>query len=257
MHVEKTFYTYLYLRYDGTPYYVGKGSGNRAFSSQHRVKPPTNTTRIMIQEFPSEQDAFEAEKFLIAYYGRIDQGTGCLRNLTDGGENPPRNMGYRQALRDFQARKHGLIGKVFGRLTVIQRVGSTTVGGAIWLCKCTCGNSCDVFAASLRNGHSKSCGCLHREKTSKGNTIDRRGQRFGRLVVVEQAGRTLSGEVRWLCKCDCGGTTTPSGTALRRQESKSCGCLHSEVSAKIAANIPFERRRGRAKVKELCQQQIQ
>ena len=186
--------------------YVGKGHGKRAI----RKSSPKDLSRILIQEHESEQDAFAAEIFLIAYYGRKDRGTGCLINHTDGGENPPRNTGYRQALRDFQARKNGLIGKVFGRLTVIRRAGSTTVAGAIWLCKCTCGNSCEVFAASLRSGHSKSCGCWHREATSKGNTIDRRGQRFGRLVVVEQAGRTRSGEVRWLCKCDCGGSATPS-----------------------------------------------
>lgn len=84
---EGRFYTYLYLREDGTPYYVGKGRGKRAFYGlTHRVKPPRDRTRILLQEFPSEADAFEAEIFLIAYYGRIDLGTGCLHNLTGGGE---------------------------------------------------------------------------------------------------------------------------------------------------------------------------
>jgi hypothetical protein len=41
---------------------------------------------IIIQDFESEEDAFFAEKFLISFYGRIDLGTGCLRNVTDGGE---------------------------------------------------------------------------------------------------------------------------------------------------------------------------
>ena len=81
------FYTYLWLRESGTPYYAGKGTGRRAFSSSaHGVHRPVDRVRILIQEFPSEEDAFEAEKFLIAYYGRKDLGTGCLRNLTDGGE---------------------------------------------------------------------------------------------------------------------------------------------------------------------------
>jgi hypothetical protein len=76
------FYTYLWLREDGTPYYVGKGTGKRAI----RKGSPQDLTRILIQEHESEADAFTAEIFLIAYYGRIDLGTGCLRNRTDGGE---------------------------------------------------------------------------------------------------------------------------------------------------------------------------
>lgn len=82
------FYTYLYLRYDGTPYYVGKGSGIRAFTNSGRnfAKKPLDEDRIIIQEFDSEQDAFEAEKFLISFYGRKDTNAGCLLNMTDGGD---------------------------------------------------------------------------------------------------------------------------------------------------------------------------
>jgi len=78
------FYTYLWLREDGTPYYVGKGSGRRAWSSHKGHRPPKERNRILVQEFPSEDDAFVAEKFLIKYYGRFPEG--CLRNLTEGGE---------------------------------------------------------------------------------------------------------------------------------------------------------------------------
>ena len=34
----------------------------------------------------TEPDAFQSEMLLISLYGRIDLGTGCLRNRTDGGE---------------------------------------------------------------------------------------------------------------------------------------------------------------------------
>ena len=81
------FYTYLWLRYDGTPYYVGKGKGNRAYTSEgHSVRRPKDSSRILLQAFLTEQDALEAEKILIAFFGRLDLGTGCLRNLTDGGD---------------------------------------------------------------------------------------------------------------------------------------------------------------------------
>ena len=87
----KIFYTYLWLREDGTPYYVGKGSGDRAFVKRHhRLSPPKDRTLILVQEFPDEDSSFAAEIFLVGFYGREDLGTGCLLNLTNGGENPPR-----------------------------------------------------------------------------------------------------------------------------------------------------------------------
>src|SRR5271157_5628100 len=82
-----TFYTYLWLREDGTPYYVGKGTGQRAFVNYQRtIFRPVQDERIIVQEHETESEALEAERFLISFYGRIDLGTGCLRNLTDGGE---------------------------------------------------------------------------------------------------------------------------------------------------------------------------
>ena len=87
------FYTYVWLRENGTPYYVGKGSGSRAYAKHWtRYKtvysaPPKE--RIVIYPAESETEAFETEIALIWYYGRKDLGTGCLRNRSDGGESPP------------------------------------------------------------------------------------------------------------------------------------------------------------------------
>jgi hypothetical protein len=80
------FYTYLWLREDGTPYYVGKGHGDRAYTRVgHKQKPPS-IGRMVFYIARDEAEAFENEIALIWYYGRKDLGTGCLRNLTDGGE---------------------------------------------------------------------------------------------------------------------------------------------------------------------------
>jgi hypothetical protein len=80
------FYTYLWLRDNLTPYYVGKGSGKRAWLSHKGHRPPNDLTRILILHQPSEQEAFNKETELIAQFGRKDLGTGCLRNMTDGGD---------------------------------------------------------------------------------------------------------------------------------------------------------------------------
>ena len=105
------FYTYLWLREDGTPYYAGKGVRDRAFVHRERkgVRPPEDLTRILIQEFPSEEAAFEAEKFLIAYYGRKDLGTGCLRNYTNGGEGL---SGFRHSENSKKQTSRALLGRV-------------------------------------------------------------------------------------------------------------------------------------------------
>ncbi len=84
------YYTYIWNRADGTPYYVGKGSGNRAFRKHRTIGwAPPSRARIIVEHWDSEEDAYKMEKFYIRLFGRKDNGTGILRNLTDGGERPP------------------------------------------------------------------------------------------------------------------------------------------------------------------------
>lgn len=89
------FYAYLWLRKDGTPYYAGKGVGMRAFTANgHRVYPPTDKSRILVMNRASEADALASEIELIHNWGRLDIGTGCLRNRTNGGDGI---SGYRHS----------------------------------------------------------------------------------------------------------------------------------------------------------------
>lgn len=50
------------------------------------------------------------------------------------------------------------------------------------------------------------------------------GQRFGKLVVIEQAESSAAGQRRWVCQCDCGNRRVVLGTNLKRGTTASCGC---------------------------------
>lgn len=59
-----------------------------------------------------------------------------------------------------------LTGRKFGRLTVIRRVGKRKGGDIKWACECQCGQNIIVSANHLKDGHTKSCGCLRHEISS-------------------------------------------------------------------------------------------
>jgi hypothetical protein len=79
------YYTYAWIREDRTPYYIGKGHGNRAYDQGRAFCPPPDRVLILKRNL-SEVDAFKHEVYMIAVYGRKDLGTGILHNRTDGGD---------------------------------------------------------------------------------------------------------------------------------------------------------------------------
>jgi len=66
-------------------------------------------------------------------------------------------------------KKIDLTGQEFYRVKVISEGGRDKHGQVRWNCLCSCGKEFTTNSANLRNGHTKSCGCLTREKIGKVN----------------------------------------------------------------------------------------
>lgn len=66
--------------------------------------------------------------------------------------------------------------------------------------------------------------------------IDMTGNKYGRLTVLEYAGKKQSGKqyrTTWLCECECGNKKIIAGAELRRGKTISCGCFHKEMVGKL------------------------
>lgn len=93
---ENIYYTYIWHRPNGEPFYVGKGKDGRAWIEGRNThfnnviaklkRNNLEPTVEIVKENISNEEAKELEIFLIAYYGRADLGLGPLTNQTNGGE---------------------------------------------------------------------------------------------------------------------------------------------------------------------------
>jgi hypothetical protein len=123
-------------------------------------------------------------------------------------------------------------GQIYGRLTVLGELPERSRGGRVFRCLCACGRETDARAVELRQGKIRSCGCLRDETGPSGHTRPpsvHSGQRYGRLVVLHEAGRESPRDARsFSCRCDCGSTTTVRGANLTSGHTRSCGCLLEE-----------------------------
>lgn len=136
-----------------------------------------------------------------------------------------------------------LVGEKCGRWQVLKRDKNRP---SYYICKCECGTQRSVFSSSLKNGLSKSCGCLQSENTKKKNTENAEshiGERYVKLTVIEPI---LKGkDYYYLCQCDCGNQITVIGKNLFSGNTSSCGCINSKANAEMALllkrlNIPFK-----------------
>lgn len=126
-----------------------------------------------------------------------------------------------------------LTGKVFGQLTVLERVKIPREHESHWLCRCTCGNEVVVVAGNLKRGTTQSCGCTAHKRKAAARIIDLTGQKFGKLTVLYMNDRSFSSRVSWHCVCDCGNECDVDANNLTSGHTTSCGCKRKEVPSDL------------------------
>lgn len=146
--------------------------------------------------------------------------------------------------RTHEIRFDDLTGKRVNMLRVLYQ-SEKRKGKIMWHCLCDCGKELDMSADVLHRQSTMSCGCYGRRKLAEKNFIDITGQTFGKLYVIDFAGKDLSGKSKWNCICECGNKTVVDGYKLRSGETCSCGCLKSKSEQKIRKildnyNIEYE-----------------
>ncbi len=142
-------------------------------------------------------------------------------------------------------------GQQFGRLTVLERAGTSCSGNVLWRCLCSCGNELTTVGSSLFNGSTQSCGCRHtearRRNGQKRAILINVGQVFGRLTVLAYHGTSNHGHRIYTCQCLCGNQTLVSASALVSGNTQSCDCARrsSPQQKYLLKRACYQRRQAR------------
>jgi hypothetical protein len=124
--------------------------------------------------------------------------------------------------------KTDLTGKKFNRLLVLSY--SHTLNRVVyWRCLCECGNMTTVAGSSLKNGGTKSCGCLNiRPLVNYEGTVVNKVTLVKRLSVRDKCRRQL-----YLAVCECGKEFVTLPYPVLSGKTKSCGCYKIERSREL------------------------
>lgn len=126
-------------------------------------------------------------------------------------------------------KRYDITGQKFNYLTVLFRVDIEKPNYSWWLCRCDCGDEVVVRASFLKNGHTKSCGCMSNFLTSQKNSKELKpGEQYNYWTVVSKVQETGTGG-KYICRCKCGNERIIPRQALVSGASKSCGCYQKEV----------------------------
>ena len=178
---------------------------------------------------------------ILSWYCKCECGNYTYTTAYNLISGKARSCGCLIKERASQVHSKDLVGKKFGRLTVLHRADPWYTAGGIpqvrYVCKCDCGNEVTVFAGNLKKKNTQSCGCYNRQAISERELIDLTGKKFGKLTVIRRDEDYVSPSgnktAKWYCKCDCGNYISVNGTSLREGYTRSCGCIRNSYGESV------------------------
>lgn len=136
-----------------------------------------------------------------------------------------------------ESQRKNYVGNKYGRLTILEMLPNSGITKV--RCVCDCGNEYIGCQSDIVNGHTRSCGCLHKETTSKINTKDWTGaiSEYG-VEFLYQDYMNDKGQWIWMCRCGvCGDLFTALPAKVNNGHITSCGCRVQSSGEEYIGNI--------------------
>ena len=149
----------------------------------------------------------------------------CVKILNNVVNGLVKSCGCYRKERYREAHEQNLVGRKFGRLTVLEKLPHAPREPIKYKCVCDCDNHTivNVMGASLVKGLTKSCGCYKIERISESHSTDFTGFKNEHIEAICPTDERYGSYVMWRCRClHCGKEFEIYGNAKRKYCCHSC-----------------------------------